>query len=405
MITPSVRTVQYFLATTIVFLLFVLLFYQSVASSEKQGVFDESNASSVAHMIYESCATAVYRPTCYEDRLSESLGPLDPLSAMDVIRKLRHLDEEYVFCHTAAHIVGEFAVSLDTDNWLSVVAQGPRDGLCSFGFEHGAILGRFNSEYLEGDALEYAVGQLANACEKRDGFNPSQLQQAMCYHGIGHVLVHITNADIDTALSACTEIAIKADQRDFSRVCYEGVYMQLFQPLEPEDYALIDQLPLQPERGNLETFCDNFSTSADMYAVCWREAWPLFLSGDWGYDELEYHCSYLDAHQRHQCYVSGFTIHARHNLGTIAKLQNFCSSTSEERQAECFQIAALAYLEEDPANIDQAVKVCNETRESGLREQCYSYLANTSSFIYTETSELKTALCDAIPEKYRGNCR
>ena len=359
----------------------------------------------VAEHIYSECSIAPYRPTCYERSVNNFLGQLQPLEAMDVIRHLRSLDDEYIYCHTAAHIVGEYAVGIDPDNWLDVVASGPSDNMCSFGFEHGAVLGKFNSEYLAGEAFDQAVSELAFACEDRANFFPSELQRAMCYHGIGHVLVHISGAQIESALAGCNTLARKPDGRDYTRVCYEGVFMQLFQPLEPEDYALINRLEMEPSPENIVAFCNKYAASPDMYGVCWREAWPLVLQGEWGMSELVQHCQLLSSEdEQYYCFNTGFTIHARHTLGNDAVSINFCSAAPKFYQGMCMTIAAMAYIEEDVQLFDAALTFCQSTDSESLRADCLSGLASVIEFMFRDPVSHQVH-CQKIPEQYRDGCK
>ena len=139
-------------------------------------------------------------------------------------------------------------VARDPENWMDVIARGPADGLCSNGFIHGAAVARFSKEVLSSEEIKETIPDLQIACETREGFDPTGLDQAICYHGIGHVLVHLTEADLDSSLKICEEVALKSDGRDFRQVCNEGVFMQIFQPLEPEDFALLDKLEFKPTK-------------------------------------------------------------------------------------------------------------------------------------------------------------
>src|SRR5690348_6259804 len=132
-----------------------------------------------AQMMVDKCASAPYRPTCYENEVPKLVTELPMSSVFDVIRAIRGIDHDYLYCHVLAHKLGSYEVSLDPNNWLNAIAEGPTDGLCSNGFAHGAIVTRFHGEELSKKDFDYAVGQLANACEERPGWSPTELTKAI----------------------------------------------------------------------------------------------------------------------------------------------------------------------------------------------------------------------------------
>ncbi len=149
-----------------------------------------------ANMMVQKCADAEYRPTCYEEEVPKLVSELPTEEIFSVIRLIRDKDPEYLYCHVLAHELGRYEVSLDPNNWLNVVATGPTDGLCSNGYAHGALVTRFNDEDLSEEEFNLALKDLAIACEEREGFTPTDLSKAICYHGIGHVLIHMSLADV-----------------------------------------------------------------------------------------------------------------------------------------------------------------------------------------------------------------
>lgn len=359
-----------------------------------------------ADTIVNLCASAPYRPICYEKEVPKLLGTLTSNEVFDLIREIRKRDTEYLFCHVLAHKLGEYEVSLDPNNWLDVIATAPIDGLCSNGFTHGAIVSRFNDGKLPPDEFDGLVEDLSIACEKREGWNPTSLLEAMCYHGVGHVLVHTTEADVPVSLESCQKIALKDDGRDYRQVCMEGVYMQLFQPLEPEDYALIDQLPEAPTRDNITDFCNINSSNKTEYAACWREAWPLFYDELFTKDGVLGYCGALtDVADVNRCFVSAFTINGRHHLGASEKMSAFCNSLPSELQGMCFARGANAFPEEDPSMISQAIDMCSSAIEEEAQDECYDFLARTASFNFHEGSDALEEMCTSLPSEYKNTCR
>lgn len=359
-----------------------------------------------AKEMVDVCADAPHRPTCYEKEVPKLVSELPTERIFDVIRLIRAQDPEYLYCHVLAHELGRYEVSLDPDNWLNVVATGPTDGLCSNGYAHGALVTRFNDEDLSEEEFNFALKDLAIACEEREGFTPTDLSKAICYHGIGHVLIHMTLADVRKSLKGCEFIGLKDDGHDYRRLCTEGVYMQLFQPLEPEDFALVDLLPLAPSRDTLATFCKNNSDTDTQYGACWREGWPFFGNEIYDSEGVVAYCSQLSKDQdREACYVTAFTINGRHNLGYPDKMAATCNDLPLEYQGECFSRGANAFPEEDQNLVEEGVAMCGRAKNAGPKDECYNFLANLAAFNFHKGSEPFEKLCSALPVEYEDRCR
>ncbi len=367
---------------------------------------DEHSLDAYAERIVEVCKDASYRPVCYEKEVPKLVVELESPQIFNVIRLIRKYDPEYLFCHVVAHDLGAYEVSLNPDNWLDVIAKGPTDGLCSNGFAHGAIVTRFNDGKLSPEAFEFALRDLKIACEEREGWNPTELIKAICYHGIGHVFVHMTEADIPISLDGCERVALKDDDRDYRQVCYEGVYMQLFQPLEPEDYALIDQLPLAPTRDNIVQFCEENSSNELEYGTCWREAWPFFYGELFDREGVLNYCLALtEESDQEKCFITAFTINGRHHLGQPEKMSSFCNSLPSAYQGMCLARGANAFPEEDQTLIPEAIDMCSRGASKEIQDECYLYLAQVASFNFHEGSEPFEELCSSLPAEWERQCR
>ena len=381
---------------------FAFLFFSGEADTRESKSIEE-----YARMMVEKCAGAPYRPTCYETEVPKLVSDLPTERIFDVVRQIRRDDPEYLFCHVLAHELGNYEVSLDPDKWLDVVAKGPTDGLCSNGYAHGALVARFNDEDLSEEEFQYALKDLAIACEKREGWNPTELTKAICYHGVGHVLIHMTLADVPKSLEGCEAIGLKEDGRDYRKLCTEGVYMQLFQPLEPEDFALVDMLPEgAPTHESLLTFCTENSANDQQFGACWREAWPLIGQDIYTGKGIIEHCSVLSESQdKPLCFVSAFTINGRHNLGNPDRMAATCNELPSEYMGTCFARVANAFPEEDPGLVSQAVTMCGRATEEAAQEECYGFLAQVASFNFHPNSPAFEELCTTLPPQWENTCR
>jgi len=358
-----------------------------------------------AQSVIETCKDEKYRPTCYEREIPDLLSVISIEEVFDVLRLVQEKDSSYRFCHVLAHEVGERETAKDPSLWFDVIPRCPTDGLCSNGCIHGATVERFSKEVLSDEEIELAIPDLAIACEPRGDWNPSPLDQAICYHGLGHMGIHITKADIGKSLEICDLIARKEDGRNYEQVCDEGVYMQLFQPLEPEDFALIDELSMKPSAENLSEFCRNNSSSAAEEAACWREGWPFFrekLQSGGGIVEF---CSHSpNEEQEENCYGTVLAVLGRTSLDNPEQAVRVCSELPAIRQGQCFSIAAVAVVEEGRKRGVEAVAFCKSAPSEELTGVCYDTLVSRASFVFHPTSPEFGAMCDALPQPWQERC-
>ncbi|MFZ2886839.1 MAG: hypothetical protein WA021_03400 [Minisyncoccia bacterium] len=360
-----------------------------------------SGEKSLAASIVEVCAEEESRSTCYEKKVPE-LFPKLPLSEVfGVIRDIRALDQSYQFCHVVAHKLGESAVAQDPSKWIDLIPLNPPDGLCSNGFIHGIIVGRFRNDVLDDATLTAAIPDFARACERRADWRPSGLDQAICYHGMGHLFMFITNANIKKSLETCAHTTGNSED-GFMRVCREGVFMQIYQPLEPDDFALIELLPEKPSRENFRRLCAAYAEDEDEGA-CLREAWPFFRAEIMKGDVAAFCAHQPNSSETDKCYESATTIVGRQLLGMPDQAVAACSAITSRYQELCFTTVAQALLEEDRTQGEKAVAFCVRA-PTHIKTQCIATLAERARWIFPENSSDRTRLCEAMPAEYRSSC-
>lgn len=367
-------------------------------------VFSERSDTSIAahaQQVLTRCADAQHRPTCYNREIPKLMDVLKLSEAFDVTRIVQQYDTAFNYCHVLGHELGEREVANDPGNWMHVVTQCPADGMCANGCLHGALVARFSADALTDAEIEAALPDLSVACERRDGFDPSQLDQAVCYHGLGHLAVYMTGADIPDALAICDRLGKKTDGRDLRNVCYEGAFMQIFQPLEPEDEALTEDISVT--KANARDFCDRFGTPAKQ-AACWREAWPLFRStaqtpeGVVAFCEQTRHTEY-----RAQCLNMLFYTIGQGNHFNTAETSEFCAAVQTPHQAMCYAANAKAMVQAEPELASRAAALCDRA-QGDARAACFRELDAYAAYRFTAGSAAFARLCERIPETFQRTC-
>jgi hypothetical protein len=361
-------------------------------------VFAQSaDPAQVAHDVVAECAhDAPTMAACYEQEVPNLYPKLSLPAVFDVVRDIRAEDKTYQFCHVLAHKLGERLVAEDPDKWLDLIPLNPRDGLCSNGFVHGVIGGRFRAEVLSDATLEKVLPDFSLACEAHSGWTPTSFDRANCYHSMGHLFVFITDADIDKAFSLC-ERAVPEDTR---RMCVQGVFMQIYQPLEPDDFLLIEKMQDKPATTTVRQYCAGFSKNPLYQGSCLEESWPFFRTSVVDGTGVKAYCSgYPNKEEENYCYLGVSSIVGRMQLSNPDAAISACNNFPQERQATCFGFAAQAQIEESHSAGQKAVAICQLPR-GPLQRRVLSNWQNTHSlFLARRPREVRFVRCCPMSTK------
>ena len=367
------------------------------------GFLERASVEASALAIVEECTSkGGDRGQCYEKTVPDLYPTLSIPEIFDVIREIRKSDSSYQFCHVLAHKLGELVVAEDPARWVDVIPLNPSDGMCSNGFVHGVTVGRFRDDVLTPEQMQENLVDFKRACEPRADWAATSLDQAICYHGMGHLFMFITNGDYRRSLEGCDAIG-RSPTGDFMRVCREGVFMQTYQPLEPDDFALIELLPEKPTKENYRRLCAQFSEDAEEGA-CLREAWPFFreeIIEDGG--AVTFCSRQPNATETSACYDSVFAILGRQTLGRPDTAEKTCATVPDSERVKCFASVAGSILEEDRTDGQRSVDFCNRA-EGETRMACMQTLASRARFIFGDTPE-KTRFCSLLPTEVQERCR
>lgn len=346
------------------------------------------------------CAQEGDREKCYEREVPKLYGPMKLPEVFDVLRVIRSKDPSYQFCHLLAHKLGEDSVLKDPSKWLDQIPNNPPDSLCSNGFIHGVVIGRFRDDVLTPAQMEAAMPDFKIACEPHGDWHPSQLDQAMCYHALGHLFDYIDNADMKRSLAACDEVA--GNPGTYLRVCQEGVFMQMYQPVEPDDYELITHLGYKLTKDSYRTFCARFS-DPNARGACLREAWPLVREDVVSGKGVRAYCSGQPQGLEEACYQTAAAIVGRMSLNDESQASTACNYFPSEWRMLCYETAAQAFLEEDRTDATRAIQMCQRADNSTARA-CLEELASRTNFIFGPDENMKRGFCAQLERKTEVRC-
>ena len=354
--------------------------------------------------VLRTCANDVYRPACYDEEIPKLLD--EGVSYQDVFAVtalVQDQDSEYWYCHVLGHNVSAKETAKDVSKWTEVVARAPQ-GVCSNGAIHGAFQERFREELVSDEELQELIPEIQNICSRDGGGKGfTGLEQASCYHALGHLTMYITNGDINRATQTCDVVAHDGD-RDFAGLCYDGAYMQIFQPLDPEDVALVEHIAPTTQEEAI-ALCNTYS--GQRRNSCLLESWPLFI------DEIREDVTKVESfcnrgftqHERSRCFNGIFFVLAAHSDFTPESITSMCSALSDpDIRARCYGHSASRFLETDHRLAIEAAAVCKAAEDDGVGQQCYEEILFYSSFNYHKNTEPFLRLCAVLPEQWANRC-
>lgn len=379
----------------------VLIFYFSLGEKKPLSFVDFPK---LAEEVVQKCRNAKYKPDCYDKQIPSLMAKPNLLSMEDAFKVAKEVQKQvndYGFCHVLGHKIASYETQKDPSKWKEVIARCP-SGTCSNGCIHGAFQEKFRADSLPPDQVDSIKNELLIVCRKRPEWNPSGIEQGSCYHALGHLNMYLTNADIPKSISLCKELAFSESGIDYTNVCFDGVYMQIFQPLEPEDYALV--AGKVPAKENLVSFCSSFDKQS--YGSCWNESWPLFseeLKNARG--AMEY-CSQPRSNEdeKSRCFSSLFYRAPIQFRFDSDKSLNYCKDFPESVRGMCFAQAAQRYVQSEFDMIDKAIDFCQKSIQYDPKESCFEELAIRAEFNFQKGSKEFNTMCSKLPVKWQNQC-
>ncbi len=361
--------------------------------------YDVWNVEWHARTLSYVCRESPDPTVCYQSEGSKLHGAVELEKIFLIIERVRELDVRYKFCHLWGHRLGELTALENPDAWANAFALNPKNGMCSNGFIHGLIIGRFRTDTLSNEEFKKMLPEFRRACAPRSDWRPSSLDRAMCYHGMGHLFMFVTRADTGRAVDMCQSAIIGSAAPFFTR-CLEGVFMQIYQPVEPDDFDLLTYMDMVPTKETYRIFC---STQQDPMVVgaCLREAFALFREDVAQGTHVESFCAGQPSGEVRACYETVSSIIGRVHLSVPEEARAACMRLGDWSQ-ECFGRVALAYIEEDREDQEGALSFCLNSPNS-FKEQCLSFLFSLTDFVYQRASD-RDRLCSTLERLSGGDC-
>lgn len=366
----------------------------------------EMTASAYADAVMQKCAKKSFPPACYDEELPKLLDKISMEEIFEITKIVQQRDPQYVYCHVLGHKVSSQEASKSPEGWKDVITRCPAT-FCNNGCLHGALIQHFNKESLNDEELAVATKELHDVCEPRGNWHPVEVERSMCYHAIGHLALYVTAGDPGRAAILCNDIGRVSGGRNYVQTCTEGVFMQIFQPLEPEDFALVERLT--PTKTNVPEFCGRFrGANRHSYDACRREAWPLSRKEILTPSGYEAYCAYTgDPSMQKTCYATLMnlvTIEYAIERNAFDEITAFCDSVGGLAQSACFAESARQLVQLDSRLTPRARAMCKEAEKRGVETECWEELIRIISWSFPADTAVFEGECEALPAAWTERC-
>ncbi len=392
------------LAGVLITILFLAVggFYFYKVTFDQGFVLGDRGINILADFVASKCEAAPYRPTCYEEEIPKLVGKITMEDAFRLTKAIQGRDPAYAYCHVLAHKISFAEAQRGKQDWREILTRCPFT-MCNYGCLHGSLIERFRGEVLDEAQTEAAIEELKDVCEPRGSWNPTPTDQNMCYHALGHLAVYITGADILKANNFCSKVSSKDDGRDYYEICVEGVYMTIYQGIDPEEIALVAHI--KPEKEEVRDYCAQYQGVE--YEVCNRESYPLFREELKKASFASDFCSYTtDEHGLWKCYAiaaSNITVDFLER-NAFEEISPYCLEFPGRFKSQCFANVAVRMVQIEPQFIDKAVSTCEEARKNQMEEECYRDLTNFAAVAFFKGSEARQDFCAKFPTEEQNQC-
>jgi|SRR3989344_6321513 len=396
----------------VIFFVILLLFISfSILFSQDKKNPPPTKLSGYITTILKDCQDAKFKDQCYKGKVLSltnafSLSMQDAFAITDL---LQQQSTSYMNCHDLAHELGALETKKDPNRWKDVIVSCPTT-MCNNGCSHGVLTERYKAGYLSDEQIEDAKKEFVDICMPRDNWHPSNAGIYNCHHGIGHLSMYITKANIKKSIQLCKDIGKKPNGIDYTETCIGAIFMTIFQPLDTDDTELIAKIAPTKTKSDVEKFCRQFTEIP--FNACHRESWTYFWDQIQTPKGLRDFCEYTsDTKEQLKCYsqlMSPLTSNFVLKENNLPKLASFCKLLPSTFQSVCFANAARRILQINASFVDKAVSVCNLAEKNSKEDgkTCYDHIIRYGGWIYNldkQKNEYRD-YCNQFPEIWKDKC-
>ena len=361
----------------------------------------DKNPISAAQSLKERCKNQDQKRVCYFSELSDISQNGEFGFALDVLKELQKIDHDTEYCHTFAHRIGYNAVIKNIGNWQNLV-KGIDVRDCTYGFLHGIIEGKI---MLSGGNFELNENTVQDLCDKvvilSKGKASDDLNERMCVHIMGHMMVFQKNGDINSTIRICQNLNSNSVGE-----CSQGAFMEYdFQLVAGMHQKIVhtqwDENNIKP----LEAVCLTYTGIVGK--ECWKALSDGYVSISQGdYKKIYLLCQNAPAQYVNDCYFSGGYILALRELNGYfdsGNLDMLCEPFfgNQKNLESCIKTIVEYVIWSSPLSSGRFAVFCNKIVETS-KGYCYQeYGKNLGKFA---SIEKRGEVCNKLESKYRDLC-
>ncbi len=357
-----------------------------------------------AKSIVARCASAADRTQCYVDEVPKLLDQGVTFEhSFEVAYDIQELDQTGEYCHRIGHALGGAEVAKDPTKWKEVARRTPL-GECLAGGLHGAFEEHFSKESLAPSDIPAFKQEMRGFCDVQADIPSSPVDLTMCSHGLGHLFVYATAGDVQESIDLCssmnfkTEGGVTAEGQELS--CYDGMFMQLLEPHDSEDAALIKGH--EQTKDTVGAYCNAFAPLVQ--AACIARSAPLFYKDLNAGAPKPLDCNMLDSQRRRDsCLSTQLRLFARDTFFNLDATDDYCATYPQNKRGWCYASAgSFAFM--SGYDYEQPYRFCARAAALGVGDQCYQTLANIIPNTFREDDPSRKELCEKLPSAYVQAC-
>lgn len=357
-----------------------------------------------AKTIVARCASASDHAQCYVEEvpklLDQGVGFEDSFA---VAYDIQQQDQTGEYCHRIGHALGSAETAKDPSKWKEVARRTPL-GTCLAGGLHGAFEERFSKESLAPADIPAFIQDMQGFCDVQKNIPSSPVDLTMCSHGLGHLFLYATAGNIKEATRLCssmnfkTEGGVNAEGQELS--CFDGMFMQLLEPHDSEDYALIKGH--EQTKDTVGDFCSTFAPLPK--AACIARSAPLFYKNLSVGAPKPLDCNVLDSQRRRDsCFSTQLRLFARDTFFNLDATDDYCATYPAQKRGWCYASAgSFAFMA--GYDYEQPFRFCARAAALGVGDQCYQTLADIIPNTFREDDPSRKDFCKKLPSPYAQSC-
>lgn len=379
-------------------LFFMLVSSKNLISRQKD---NPPNIPLLASRILNDCNTAKIRQRCYEKQIPKLMNSpyfLNMQQGFEVMELVQQQDKTYGYCHVTAHYLSEQEVRKNPENWKNVITKCP-EGSCSNGCIHGVFMERFQSDRFSKSELESLSKELRSVCLQNEYWQPTRSESNGCFHALGHTTMYLTNANTQESLDFCNNV-VADNNKNFIFSCYQGLFMQIFQPLEAEDKVLVSKI--RPTKDTVSQFCSKFTGQSRV--ACMIESWPYYYPELKEPETLALFCESIDKNEKRICYSTVINILTSNSQIDLDFMNSYCSRLKSPTPGDCLGYVAVRLLHIDIHAHEQAINVCKQRENMDESGECYQRLIKNAEVFLKNPEKDRKSFCSKFPSYWQQRC-